>query len=95
MAAAAAVTDEPTWNFLAIGDWGNDSPGQHAAAAGMGEVAAQINATQVYVAIFLSSHGAKHVDIQSHLRPHISLTHTYTEHPRHPATLTRHPTRYR
>ena len=35
--AAAAAHDDPskTYNYLAIGDWGNDSPGQYAAAAGM------------------------------------------------------------
>ena len=43
----ASVATAPTWNFLAIGDWGNDSPGQYAAAAGMGTVAAEINATRV------------------------------------------------
>ena len=47
-AADAAETAE-TWNFLAIGDWGNDSPGQRATAAGMGVVASEINATKVLV----------------------------------------------
>eukprot|EP01045_Picozoa_sp_COSAG04_P002798 COSAG04_NODE_107_length_25959_cov_6.617865_3_plen_369_part_00 len=48
--AAAAAHDDPskTYNYLAIGDWGNDSPGQYAAAAGMGTVAAEIKATQVF-----------------------------------------------
>jgi hypothetical protein len=47
----AATHDDPstTYNFLAIADWGNDDVGQHAAAAGLGVVAAQINATQVFV----------------------------------------------
>eukprot|EP01047_Picozoa_sp_COSAG01_P038264 COSAG01_NODE_3096_length_6591_cov_5.863986_1_plen_243_part_00 len=36
-----------TFNFLAHADWGDDSAGQHACAAGMGDVAAEINATQV------------------------------------------------
>lgn len=47
-AVLLAALSADTWNFLAIGDWGNDSPGQHAAAVGMGTVAAEINATQVY-----------------------------------------------
>ena len=41
-AAAAAATAEAassTYNFLAIGDWGNDSPGQYATAKGMGSAA--------------------------------------------------------
>ena len=58
-AAAAAVAsawnseisggdDQSTsYNFLAIGDWGNDDAAQHEAAAGMGAVAAEIGATQV------------------------------------------------
>lgn len=41
--------DDPSksFNFLAVGDWGDDSAGQHAAAAGMGMVAEEISATQV------------------------------------------------
>ena len=46
--AAALAARADTWNFLAIGDWGNDSPGQKAAAKGMGVVAADINATKVF-----------------------------------------------
>ena len=34
--------------FLAYADWGDDSPGQHAAAAGMGAVAEDINATMAF-----------------------------------------------
>jgi len=37
-----------TFNFLAMGDWGNDSPGQHACGAGMGVVAADIDAKFVF-----------------------------------------------
>ena len=58
VAVAAAAAPAPwlfsrgdpsaTYNFLAIGDWGDDSVGQAAAAAGMGAVAAEINAHQVF-----------------------------------------------
>ena len=49
--AAFDTHDDPsaTYNFLAIGDWGDDNAGQLAAAAGMGFIADQINATQVFV----------------------------------------------
>ena len=47
-ATASAQSPAETYNFLAVGDWGDDSAGQHAAAAGMGLVAKQINATQVF-----------------------------------------------
>ena len=36
-----------TYNYLAIGDWGDDSGGQAAAAAGMGAVAEEIHAQEV------------------------------------------------
>ena len=36
-----------SYNFLAIGDWGNDDVTQLAAAAGMGVVANEIDAAQV------------------------------------------------
>eukprot|EP01043_Picozoa_sp_COSAG02_P011771 COSAG02_NODE_439_length_22308_cov_18.013508_17_plen_430_part_00 len=41
--------DDPskTYNFLAIGDWGDDSADQHANAAGMGVVAEEIDAALV------------------------------------------------
>ena len=36
-----------TYNYLAIGAWGDDSGGQAAAAAGMGAVAEEIHAQEV------------------------------------------------
>ena len=35
------VHDDPslTYNYVALADWGNDSPGQYAAAAGLAAVA--------------------------------------------------------
>lgn len=38
-----------TYNFVALADWGEDNEGQYATAAGLGEVAENINATQVFV----------------------------------------------
>eukprot|EP01047_Picozoa_sp_COSAG01_P104223 COSAG01_NODE_33574_length_562_cov_0.723542_1_plen_168_part_10 len=43
-AAAAPVSSATTFNFLGIGDWGNDSPGQVATAKGMGVIGAQLDA---------------------------------------------------
>lgn len=43
----SAEDPSTTYNFLAHGDWGDDSEGQKACAAGMGAVAAEIGATQV------------------------------------------------
>ena len=44
------VHDDPslTYNYVALADWGNDSPGQYAAAAGLANVAQEINAHQVF-----------------------------------------------
>jgi hypothetical protein len=49
--ATVAMGDDPadTYNFLALADWGADHAGQYAAAAGMGAVAEEIGATQVFV----------------------------------------------
>jgi len=38
-----------TFNWITTADWGDDSAGQHACAAGMGKVAAEINAQQVFM----------------------------------------------
>eukprot|EP00038_Savillea_parva_P008042 m.174280 g.174280 ORF g.174280 m.174280 type:complete len:460 (-) comp13812_c0_seq1:274-1653(-) len=42
--AASAAPAGDTYNFLAIGDWGNDNEGQYATAEGMGVVAADLSA---------------------------------------------------
>ena len=42
--ATMAGASSATFNFLAIGDWGNDSPGQAATAKGMGLAGAQLDA---------------------------------------------------
>ena len=44
---SGSVDPSTTYNFLAIGDWGEDDVTQLAAAAGMGVVAAEIGAKQV------------------------------------------------
>jgi hypothetical protein len=49
VAAASAQDPSSTYNFLTLADWGNDSPGQVAAAAGLGDVAAQIDANMVFL----------------------------------------------
>ena len=38
-----------TFNYLTTADWGDDSAGQHACAAGMGAVAAEIDAKHVFM----------------------------------------------
>ena len=45
---SGSTDPQTTYNYLALGDWGDDSAGQRAAAAGMGVVAAEIDATQVF-----------------------------------------------
>jgi len=42
--------DDPslTYNYVALADWGNDGPGQYAAAAGLAAVAKEIDAQQVF-----------------------------------------------
>ena len=52
LAASSHVPLPPassTYNFLALADWGDDGAGQHAAAVGLGTIAASINAQSVYV----------------------------------------------
>ena len=46
---AVEVCSEESFNYLAIGDWGDDKRWQRACAAGMATVAAEINAKQVFV----------------------------------------------
>jgi len=38
-----------TYNFLALADWGEDNAGQYATAKGLGDMAVELNATQVFV----------------------------------------------
>lgn len=47
---SAVSHDDPslTYNYVALADWGNDSPGQYAAAAGLAAVAKEIDAQQVF-----------------------------------------------
>jgi hypothetical protein len=44
LGVCCATSAPSTYNFLGIGDWGNDSPGQMATAAGMGVVGEQLDA---------------------------------------------------
>lgn len=44
LGVCCAASAPSTYNFLGIGDWGNDSPGQMATAAGMGVVGEQLDA---------------------------------------------------
>ena len=48
LGVCCAASTPSTYNFLGIGDWGNDSPGQYASAAGMNTVAKEIAAKQVF-----------------------------------------------
>ena len=46
--AHAASSEDSSYNFLAMGDWGDDGAGQKAAAVGLGVIAEQIEAKQVH-----------------------------------------------
>ena len=51
LAALSLASDDPssaTYNFLTMADWGADDAGQYATAAGMGDVAAAIDAKFVF-----------------------------------------------
>ena len=48
----ATSSEDSTYNFLAIADWGDDGAGQKAAAIGLGVIAEQIEAKQVFVRCF-------------------------------------------